>query len=157
MEIVDAALRSTIGRVVALLTPLLATGFGLLAFQIQKWLGIDLQQYTAVAASFVASVILGGMLLGLKWLEGRARFESAALAIANAAEVGKAAAAAAPTVVVNAPDTSTATDAPLNDSDPAPGVTAVDMGEDPDDGTEDFMGTDPVAPPGADPSQEPIE
>lgn len=153
MEIVDAALRSTIGRVVALLTPVLATGFGLLAFKIQEWLGIDLQQYTAVAASFVASVILGGMLLGLKWLEGRARFESAALAVAHAAEVGKA---AAPTVVVNTPN-GNATDAPLSDSDPAPGVTAVDMGEDPDDGTEDFMGVDPVAPPGSDPSQEPIE
>lgn len=144
--IIDAALRSTIGRVVALLTPLLATAFGLLAFQIQKWLGIDLQQYTAVAASFVASVILGGMLLGLKWLEGRARFEAAALAVAHAAAVGQAA------LPANPPG-----DAPLPDHAPAPGVTPADLGDDPDSGTDDFMGQDPVAPPGADPSQEPIE
>jgi len=151
--IIDAALRSTLGRVVALLTPLLATAFGLLAFQIQKWLGIDLQQYTAVAASFVASVILGGMLLGLKWLEGRARFESAALAIAHASEVGKAAAAAQPVAGV---PTANPIDS-LPDHAPAPGVQPSDLGEDPDDGDKDFIGPDPTAPTGTHPSQEPIE
>lgn len=146
-SIIDAALRSTAGRVVALLTPVLATAFGLLAFKLQDWLGIDLQQYTAVAASFVASVILGGMLLGLKRLEGHARFESAALAVAHAAEVGAAAQQSAPKPATAVPA----------DTDPAEGVTAADMGDDPDDGTEPFMGTDPVVPPGMEGAHEPLE
>ncbi|HEY3020989.1 MAG TPA: hypothetical protein VGJ32_12400 [Solirubrobacteraceae bacterium] len=88
MEIIDQALRSTIGRVVAALTPVLAAAIGAAALWLQNVIGIDLQVDPAVAAAFIGSIILGGCLLGLKWLEGRASFEKIAMEILAAYEAG---------------------------------------------------------------------
>jgi hypothetical protein len=88
MDVIDAALRSTISRVVAALTPVIAAALGALFYWLQDAVGIDLQVDPAVAAAYVGTVVLGFAFMGLKWLEGRAAFERAALAVKEAERLG---------------------------------------------------------------------
>jgi hypothetical protein len=90
MESIDAVLRSTISRLVAVLVPVLSGVLGAGLLWLQNAVGIDLQVDPAVAAAFIGTIVLGGCLVGLKWLEGRAQFEAAALELKKLHELGKA-------------------------------------------------------------------
>lgn len=90
-DVVDKALTSTISRVVAALTVPISAVIAAVLLWFQNSIGIDLQVDPAVAATFVGTIVLGGALLGVKWLEGRAAFEKVAGEIALAFHVGDAA------------------------------------------------------------------
>ncbi len=77
--VVHDALTSVIGRVVAALTPVLAGLLAAVLFWVQDAVGIDLQVDPAVAAAFIGTIVLGGCLTGLKWLENRGHWERAVL------------------------------------------------------------------------------
>jgi hypothetical protein len=88
-DVIDSALTSGISRIVAALTPVLAAGIAAGLYWLQNTIGIDLQVDPAVAAAFVGTIVLGGCLLGAKWLEGRAQFERAATELAAAYQAGQ--------------------------------------------------------------------
>lgn len=88
-DVIDSALTSGISRVVAALTPVLAAGIAAALYWLQNVIGIDLQVDPAVAAGFVGTIILGGCLLGAKWLEGRAQFERISAELAAAYQAGQ--------------------------------------------------------------------
>jgi sulfite exporter TauE/SafE len=72
----DDVVTNNVGRIVAfVLTPILLPGVGAVAFWLQNVIGIDLQQYTAVAVGFVVSVVTGCALVAYKWLENRGAWE----------------------------------------------------------------------------------
>ncbi len=77
--VVHDALTSVIGRVVAALTPVIAGLLAAALFWVQDAVGIDLQVDPAVAAAFIGTIVLGGCLTGLKWLENRGHWERAVL------------------------------------------------------------------------------
>jgi hypothetical protein len=79
-DVVHDALTNTISRVVAALTPVIASVIAAVLYWLQDAVGIDLQVDPAVAAAFVGTLILGACLTAFKWLEGRAAWERAVAA-----------------------------------------------------------------------------
>jgi hypothetical protein len=88
-ELIDNALSSGISRVVAAIVPVLSGVLAAGLLWLQNAVGIDLQVDPAVAAAFVGTIVLGGCLVGLKWLEGRAQFEKIAAELAAAYQAGQ--------------------------------------------------------------------
>lgn len=78
LDTINDAMSSYISRIVAAATPVLAGVLGAGLYWLQNAIGIDLQVDPAVAATFIGTIVLGAVLAGLKWLEGRAGFEKAA-------------------------------------------------------------------------------
>jgi len=77
-DVISAALKSQIGRVVAfVLTPVLLPIVGAVSVWAQDAVGINLDP-TAVVA-YVVAVVGGCALVAFKWLENRGRFELVAV------------------------------------------------------------------------------
>jgi hypothetical protein len=87
--VLDQAMTSTISRFVAALVPVLASVLGAGAYWLQNVAGINLQAHVAVAAAFVGTVVLGVLMTGWKWLEGRALFEKTATELAALYHLGQ--------------------------------------------------------------------
>lgn len=74
-DVVDGAVKSVIGRVVAAFAPVLAGGVGSGLLWVQNVIGIDLQHYKGAAAAFLGTIILGGCLTAWQWLRNRGAHE----------------------------------------------------------------------------------
>jgi hypothetical protein len=73
-ELVRGALTSVSARVVIALVTVLTPAFTAAAFWLQNELGVDLQEHTAVAVTFVGTLMTGGFSLGILWLVGNQKF-----------------------------------------------------------------------------------
>jgi hypothetical protein len=129
VDIVEGWVRSKLPRLVAALGPLIAAAVTALVAWLQNAVGIDLQKHEAAFATFIGLVLLGALSFGVTWLfnSGRGQIAIAAKYAEALVEEGKAAGA----------------------YDPALGWRPEDDMVDPDTGTEDHIGVDPVAPPEA--------
>lgn len=88
MSVIDTALTSVIGRVVALLGPLFLAVVGAGTLWLQNVIGLDLQEYNGAAAAWIGTTILGGALMAYKWLSNRGEFERVALELKAMQELG---------------------------------------------------------------------
>lgn len=87
---IQTAIMSVIGRWVAFVViPAVTTSFTAVAYWLQNAIGIDLQAYPAIAATFVGTVALGIAGAGIAWLINRGKHEVQALNIKAYHEQGR--------------------------------------------------------------------
>jgi hypothetical protein len=68
VDVAQSWVRSMLPRIVALLAPLVLGLVTAALAKVQNWIGVDLQEHAAAYATFIGTLLLGGLGLAATWL-----------------------------------------------------------------------------------------